>query len=229
MNTLLMIDSDAEYREKIRKVAVSQGYSFLEAETGAEGIKVCIEQPVDIMIIDIMLPDIDGFAVCRTLCSLKNIPILILTECQDEGKKLFAYDQLGISDYVIKPCSPREIIARLKVIQRYRPRHQSPNGITFFKFDGLEINMMERTVKVDGSYVEFTPKEYDVLFCLVKNINRPMSREHLLSEVWSYDFYGTDRTVDTHIKRLREKLGPYSHFIITLHRVGYKFSVTAEK
>lgn len=229
MNTLLMIDSDAEYREKIRKVAVSQGYNFLEAETGTEGIKICIEQPVDIMVIDIMLPDIDGFSVCRTLCSLKNIPILILTECQDEGKKLFAYDQLGISDYVIKPCSPREIIARLKVIQRYRPRHQSPNGITFFKFDGLEINTIERTVKVDGNYVEFTPKEYDVLFYLVKNINRPMSREHLLSKVWSYDFYGTDRTVDTHIKRLREKLGPYSHFIITLHRVGYKFSVTAEK
>ena len=229
MNTLLMIDSDAEYRKKIRKVAVSQGYNFLEAETGAEGIKFCIEQPVDILVIDITLPDIDGFSVCRTLCSLKNIPILILTECQDEGKKMFAYDQLGISDYVIKPCSPREVIARLKVIQRYRPRHQSPNGITFFKFDGLEINMMERTVKVDGNYVEFTPKEYDVLFCLVKNINRPMSREHLLSEVWSYDFYGTDRTVDTHIKRLREKLGPYSHFIITLHRVGYKFSVTTEK
>lgn len=176
-----------------------------------------------------MLPDIDGFYFCRTLCSLKNIPILILTECADEEKKLMAYDQLGISDYVIKPCSPREIIARLKVIQRYRPRYQSSTGTTLFKFSGLEINIMERTVKVDGSYVEFTPKEYDLLFCMVRNINKPLSREHLLSEVWSYDFYGTDRTVDTHIKRLREKLGPYSPFIVTLHRIGYKFSAASSE
>lgn len=228
MDVLLIIDSDEKSRNEIRKTAETQDYIVFEAATGADGIKLCVEKTVDIIVLDIDLPDIDGFSICRVLCSLKNIPILICTRCKEEEKKLQAYEQLGISDYVTKPCSPREILYRLKTIQRYRPKNSSPFGTTYFKFGGLEINMMERSVRVDGTIVEFTPKEYDLLFCLVKNINKPMSREHLLSEVWSYDFYGTDRTVDTHIKRVREKLGPYHKYIVTLQRVGYKFSVGQE-
>lgn len=167
------------------------------------------------------MPKLDGFSACKEIKKLKDIPVIMLSARGEEYDKLFGFE-LGIDDYVVKPFSPKELMARINVIlSRKNAGSASAQGV--MKFGGLEINIPARTVTVDGQKVDLTPKEYDLLFYLVENRNIALSRDKLLSDIWGYDFFGDDRTIDTHIKNLRNNLGPYRDYIVTLRGVGYKF------
>jgi DNA-binding response OmpR family regulator len=170
---------------------------------------------------DIMMPKLDGFSACKEIKKIKDIPTIMLSARSEEYDKLFGFE-LGIDDYVVKPFSPKELMARINVvITRHQKATQASQSV--LKFEGLEINVPARTVSVDGKRVELTPKEYDLLFYLIENKNIALSRDKLLSDIWGYDFFGDDRTIDTHIKNLRNNLGEYRKFIVTLRGVGYKF------
>jgi DNA-binding response OmpR family regulator len=168
-----------------------------------------------------MMPKLDGFSACKEIRKIKDTPIIMLSARGEEYDKLFGFE-LGIDDYVVKPFSPKELMARINAVLSRR-HTSSPQTLNVMKFGGLEINMAARTVTVDGTKVDLTPKEYELLFYLVENKNIALSRDKLLSDIWGYDFFGDDRTIDTHIKNLRNNLGPYRDFIVTLRGVGYKF------
>ena len=177
----------------------------------------------DLIIMDVMMPKLDGFSACKEIKKLKDIPIIMLSARGEEYDKLFGFE-LGIDDYVVKPFSPKELIARVNaVISRNKAAVSDVSDELVF--GGLVINIPARTVTVDGEKVELTPKEYELLFYLVKNKNLALSRDKLLQDIWGYDFFGDDRTIDTHIKNLRNNLGPYRDYIVTLRGVGYKFEV----
>ena len=170
---------------------------------------------------DIMMPKLDGFSACKEIRKIKDIPIIMLSARSEEYDKLFGFE-LGIDDYVVKPFSPKELMARVNAVLSRNSASERPVE-KVMKFDGLEINIPARTVYVDGKKVDLTPKEYDLLFYLVENKNIALSRDKLLSDIWGYDFFGDDRTIDTHIKNLRNNLGKYRDYIVTLRGVGYKF------
>ena len=175
----------------------------------------------DLIIMDVMMPKLDGFSACKEIKKIKDVPVIMLSARGEEYDKLFGFE-LGVDDYIVKPFSPKELMARINaVLSRFKAASHSNQ--TTLKFDGLEINIPARTVSVDGKKVELTPKEYDLLFYLVENKNIALSRDKLLSDIWGYDFFGDDRTIDTHIKNLRNSLGPYRDYIVTLRGVGYKF------
>ena len=184
-------------------------------------VGLCKLNDYDLIVMDIMMPKLDGFSACKEIKKIKDIPIIMLSARGEEYDKLFGFE-LGIDDYVVKPFSPKELIARINAVLARKRGTSAPQQETL-KFGGLEINMAARTVTVDGKKVELTPKEYDLLFYLVKNKNIALSRDKLLSDIWGYDFFGDDRTIDTHIKNLRNNLGPYRDYIVTLRGVGYKF------
>ena len=170
---------------------------------------------------DVMMPKLDGFSASKEIKKIKDIPIIMLSARGVEYDKLFGFE-LGIDDYVVKPFSPKELMARVNaVLSRGKAKSDANNDI--LKFGGLEINIPARTVTVDGKRVELTPKEYELLFYLIENKNIALSRDKLLADIWGYDFFGDDRTIDTHIKNLRNNLGPYRNYIVTLRGVGYKF------
>jgi DNA-binding response OmpR family regulator len=180
----------------------------------------CREEDFDIIVMDIMMPKLDGFSACKEIKKLKDIPVIMLSARGEEYDKLFGFE-LGIDDYVVKPFSPKELLARVHAVLTRRGGAEQKTGA--LAFDGLEINIPARTVTVDGEKAELTPKEYELLFYLVQNKNIALSRDKLLSDIWGYDFFGDDRTIDTHIKNLRNNLGPYRERIVTLRGVGYKF------
>ena len=167
------------------------------------------------------MPKLDGFSACKEIKKIKDIPIIMLSARSEEYDKLFGFE-LGIDDYVVKPFSPKELMARVNAVLSRNSAIEKPSE-KVMKFDGLEINIPARTVTVDGEKIELTPKEYDLLFYLVENKNIALSRDKLLSDIWGYDFFGDDRTIDTHIKNLRNNLGKYRDYIVTLRGVGYKF------
>lgn len=173
----------------------------------------------DCIVLDIMMPRLDGYSACKEIKKLCSTPVIMLSARGEEYDKLFGFE-VGIDDYVVKPFSPKELMARIKVVTT---RRQAPESADVIKYKGLEINFAAREVIIDGEKVQMTPKEYEILFFLAKNMNIAMSRETLLEEVWGFDFYGDDRTVDTHIKMLRNSLGPYRDLIVTLRGMGYKF------
>ena len=188
-----------------------------------EAVSLCRLNDYDLIIMDIMMPKLDGYSACKEIKKTKNIPVIMLSARGEEYDKLFGFE-LGIDDYVVKPFSPKELMARVNaVLARSSAKQEEQPEI--LKFDGLEINIPARTVSVDGKKVELTPKEYELLFYLVENKNIALSRNKLLSDIWGYDFFGDDRTIDTHIKNLRNNLGPYRDYIVTLRGVGYKFEV----
>jgi DNA-binding response OmpR family regulator len=188
-----------------------------------EAVNICKEQDFDIIIMDIMMPKLDGFSACKEIRKTKNIPVLMLSARGEEYDKLFGFE-LGIDDYVVKPFSPREVMARLNVIiNRNKDKFSKEPDNDSFIYKGLEVNSTARRVYISGERIEMTPKEYDLLFYLVKNKNIALTRDKLLKEVWGFDFYGDDRTVDTHIKMLRNSLGEYRDLIVTLRGVGYIF------
>ena len=208
-------------REVIREYAEFSGYEVVEAEDGMSAIGLCKLNDYDLIIMDVMMPKLDGFSACKEIKKIKDVPVIMLSARGEEYDKLFGFE-LGVDDYIVKPFSPKELMARINaVLSRFKAASHSNQ--TTLKFDGLEINIPARTVSVDGKKVELTPKEYDLLFYLVENKNIALSRDKLLSDIWGYDFFGDDRTIDTHIKNLRNSLGPYRDYIVTLRGVGYKF------
>ena len=221
MYKILVVDDEPKIREVIREYAEFSGYEVTEAEDGMSAIGLCKLNDYDLVIMDIMMPKLDGFSACKEIKKIKDIPVIMLSARGEEYDKLFGFE-LGIDDYIVKPFSPKELMARINaVLSRFKAASHSNQ--TTLKFDGLEINIPARTVSVDGKKVELTPKEYDLLFYLVENKNIALSRDKLLSDIWGYDFFGDDRTIDTHIKNLRNSLGPYRDYIVTLRGVGYKF------
>lgn len=221
MYKILVVDDEAKIREVIREYAEFSGYEVTEAEDGMSALGLCKLNDYDLIIMDIMMPKLDGFSACKEIKKIKDIPVIMLSARGEEYDKLFGFE-LGIDDYVVKPFSPKELMARINaILSRKNASTNATQGV--MKFGGLEINIPARTVTVDGNKVDLTPKEYDLLFYLVENKNIALSRDKLLSDIWGYDFFGDDRTIDTHIKNLRNNLGKYRDYIVTLRGVGYKF------
>ena len=221
MKRILIVDDEDGIREVIKEYAEFSGYEAEEAADGMSAIGMIKLNDYDLIIMDIMMPKLDGFSAVKEIQKLKNIPIIMLSARGEEYDKLFGFE-LGIDDYVVKPFSPKELMARVNaVLNRTDSSDRVKNNIE--KYDGLEVNFAARTIDVDGKRVDLTPKEYDLLFYLIRNKDIALSRDRLLSEVWGYDFFGVDRTLDTHIKLLRKKLGDYANCIVTLRGVGYRF------
>ena len=224
MYKILIVDDESAIRGGLKEYAEFAGYSVVEAADGMEAVNICKTQDFDAIVMDIMMPRLDGFSACKEILKEKHVPIIMLSARGEEYDKLFGFE-LGIEDYVVKPFSAREVMARLNVIisrnqntiQQIQPKQE------IYNFAGLEIDITGRNVIVDGIKADMTPKEYELLFYLAANRNIALSREKLLTSVWGFDFYGDDRTVDTHIKMLRSSLGPYRDYIVTLRGVGYKF------
>lgn len=220
MAKILIVDDEQKIREVIREYSVFNGYEVEEASDGMEAVGLCKLNDYDIIIMDIMMPKLDGYSACKEIRKTKDIPVIMLSARGEEYDKLFGFE-LGIDDYVVKPFSPKELMARISAVLARSTKKEKTSDV--LKFGGLEINIPARTVTVDGEKAELTPKEYELLFYLVENKNIALSRDKLLSDIWGYDFFGDDRTIDTHIKNLRNNLGPYRDYIVTLRGVGYKF------
>ena len=218
---LLIVDDEANIRRVVREYAEFEGCTADEAGDGMEAVAMAKENDYDLIIMDIMMPRLDGFSACKEIRKTKNVPIIMLSARGEEYDKLFGFE-LGIDDYVVKPFSPKELMARVKAVLA-RIAASQPQTPARQVFEGLEIDMAGREVYVNGQKANMTPKEYDLLFYLVRNRNLALTRDQLLEEVWGYDFFGDDRTVDTHIKMLRNSLGEYRKFIVTLRGTGYKF------
>ncbi|MBQ3918918.1 MAG: response regulator transcription factor [Oscillospiraceae bacterium] len=219
---ILIVDDEKNIRNVIGEYARFEGYETAEAEDGMQAVDMCRTQDFDLIIMDIMMPRLDGYSAVREINKIKKIPVIMLSARGEEYDKLFGFE-LGVDDYVTKPFSPKELLARMRaVIKRTSAETVSEQRETV-SFEGLEIDMTGREVRVDGETAQLTPKEYDLLFYMVRNKGIALSREKLLEEVWGYDFYGDDRTVDTHIKMLRNSIGEYRKFIVTLRGMGYKF------
>lgn len=218
MYKLLVVDDEEKIRTLIAKYASFEGYDVSEAADGMSAMEILRNKDFDIIILDIMMPDIDGFTVCRELRKKSNTPVIMLSARGEEYDKLHGFE-VGVDDYVVKPFSPKELMMRVAAILK---RTSNVSG-DFFEYEGLRVDFAGRIVYVDGSKAELTPKEYDLLFYLIKNKGIALTREKLISNVWGYDFFGDDRTLDTHIKLLRKNLGSYSGLIVTLRGVGYRF------
>ena len=221
MYKILVVDDEVNIRRVVREYAEFEGYEVAEAENGMEAVEMVKSEDFDLILMDIMMPKLDGFSTCKEIKKYKTIPVIMLSARGEEYDKLFGFE-LGIDDYVVKPFSPKELMARIKAVLKRNNVSEStvPEKLVF---EGLEIDIAGREVYVDGEKASMTPKEYDLLFYLVKNKNLALTRDKLLEEVWGYDFFGDDRTVDTHIKMLRNSLGQYRKFIVTLRGMGYKF------
>ena len=221
MPKILVVDDEQKIREVIREYSEFNGFEVTEAADGMTAVGLCKLNDYDLIIMDIMMPKLDGFSACKEIKKIKDIPIIMLSARSEEYDKLFGFE-LGIDDYVVKPFSPKELMARVNAVLARR-QGSAQNQPQVLEFGGLSINMAARSVTVDGEKVELTPKEYDLLFYLVENSNIALSRDKLLSDIWGYDFFGDDRTIDTHIKNLRNSLGKYRDHIVTLRGIGYKF------
>lgn len=218
MTKILIVDDEVNIREVVKEYSELNGYEADEAGDGVEAVEMVRQKHYDVVILDVMMPKLDGFSACRQIKEIDNVPVIMLSARTEEYDKLFGFE-LGVDDYVIKPFSPKELMARVKVILD-RGKHTESKIV---KIEGLEIDVLGRTVAVDGERAPLTPKEIDLLLYLVKNANVAMSRKTLLEEVWNYDYFGDDRTVDTHIKMLRHNLGKYRDRIVTVRGMGYKF------
>lgn len=220
MERILIVDDEEKIRTIIKKYAEFEGYETVEARDGMEAIQICREQDFDVIIMDVMMPELDGFSSCREIRKDKDIPVIMLSARGEEYDKLHGFE-LGIDDYVVKPFSPKELMMRVKVvISRNKGKEQAHD---VFSAEGLVVDFTGRTVSIDGKRIDMSPKEYELLFYMVKNRNIALERERLITQVWGYDYYGDDRTLDTHIKLLRNSLGEYRKFLVTLRGVGYRF------
>ncbi|MBQ7164473.1 MAG: response regulator transcription factor [Clostridia bacterium] len=220
MKKILIVDDEEMIREVLREYAEYEGYEAFEAENGRDAVQMCRENDYDIILMDVMMPKLDGYSAVKEIKKTKDIPVIMLSARGEEYDKLFGFE-IGVDDYVVKPFSPKEIMARVNAVLKRHTKKLTQNIV--YKFDGLEVDITGRNVYVDGEKVELTPKEYELLFYLVKNKGVALSREKLLADVWGFDFFGDDRTVDTHIKMLRSNLRQYRKFVITLRGMGYKF------
>lgn len=222
MYRLLIVDDEEKIRAMIKKYAVFESYEAVEACDGMEAVSICRKEQFDCIIMDIMMPELDGFSACREIRKFSAAPVIMLSARGEEYDKIHGFE-LGIDDYVVKPFSPRELMMRVAAVIRRTNTSQPVRQQDVYVSKGLEVNFTARTVTVDGQRVNLSPKEYELLFYMVRNKNIALTRDKLLSEVWGYDFYGDDRTLDTHIKLLRKNLGVYADMIVTLRGVGYRF------
>ena len=226
MYHLLVTDDEEKIRTLIRKYAEFEGHRVTEARNGMEAVELCRKHPTefDLIIMDVMMPELDGFSAVAEIRKVCQAPVLMLSARGEEYDKIHGFE-LGVDDYVVKPFSPKELMLRVgAIMNRVRPQAVQP-ARNVATFEGLSIDFDARIVTVDGERVDLSPKEYDLLAYLVNNRNLALTREMLITNVWGYDFYGDDRTLDTHIKLLRKSLGPYARFIVTLRGVGYRFEV----
>ena len=226
MYHILVVDDEARIRSIVRKYAEFEGHTVTEAGDGMEAVSLCRRESFDIIVLDIMMPELDGFSACREIRKTSNTPIIMLSARGEEYDKINGFE-LGIDDYVVKPFSPRELMLRVEAVMKRTKRSAEgdapKNQVVELDNGGLRVDLTARIVYVDGERVEMSPKEYDLFFYLLRNRNVALTREKLISEVWGYDFYGDARTLDTHIKLLRRTLGRYSEYIVTLRGVGYRF------
>ena len=228
MYRLLIVDDEEHIRKLVRKYAEFGGYEVAEAADGMEAVSLCRRESFDAVIMDIMMPELDGFSACREIRKSSDVPILLLSARGEEYDKINGFE-FGADDYIVKPFSPRELMLRvdaiLKRVKQGKTAEETPAEVKseIYTYQGLVVDFTARIVTVDGEIAPLSPKEYDLLFYFVRNRNIALSREKLICEVWGYDFYGSDRTLDTHVKLLRKSIGAYSELIVTLRGVGYRF------
>ena len=220
MYHILVVDDEENIRQIIKKYASFEGYKVTEAADGMEAVDICARCSFDLIIMDVMMPELDGFSAVRQIRRSCQTPVLMLSARGEEYDKIRGFE-LGVDDYVVKPFSPKELMMRVAAIVRRASGSEAQREV--YTSEGLTVDFTGRTVSVDGQKVDMSPKEYDLFFYLVKNRGIALTREKLINDVWGYDFYGDDRTLDTHIKLLRKTLGPYSGRIVTLRGVGYRF------
>ncbi|MGN1077705.1 MAG: response regulator transcription factor [Candidatus Gallimonas sp.] len=218
---VLIVDDEEMIRAVLKEYVEFEGGEADEAADGMEAVKKCRENDYDVILMDVMMPRLDGFSAVKEIRKFKQTPVIMLSARGEEYDKLFGFE-IGSDDYVTKPFSPKEVMARIHAVMK---RASRPAGADkdVYEFEGLKIDMVGRNVYVDGEKAELTPKEYELLFYFVQNEGVALTRERLLNKVWGYDFYGDDRTVDTHVKMLRGNLKEYRKFIVTLRGLGYKF------
>ncbi len=215
---ILVVDDEVLIRTVIKEYCENNDYEVFEASSGNEALDLLLNNKYDLMILDIMMPEMDGFEMLKELPKEKRIPTIMLSARGEEYDKLTGFD-LGIDDYVTKPFSPKELIARIKAVLS----RTNKNIDDIYTYKGIEINYKAHTLKIDGNIKNITPKEFEIITYLIQNKNIAISREQLLSAIWGYDFVGEDRTVDTHIKMLRNNLEKYRDHIITIRGIGYKY------
>lgn len=234
MYKILIVDDELGIRSIVRKYAEFEGHTVFEASDGMEAVMICRDTAIDIVIMDIMMPELDGFSAVREIRKSSSVPIIMLSARGEEYDKINGFN-LGIDDYVVKPFSPRELMLRVEaVMKRVNSsiiNSSAVNSHEVIEIDngGLKVDITARIVYVDDKQVDLSPKEYELLFYLLLNRNIALSREKLICEVWGYDFYGDARTLDTHIKLLRKSLGRYSELIVTLRGVGYRFDAKIDR
>ena len=224
MAKLLIVDDEQSIRALIRKYAVFDGYEVEEAGDGMEAIEKFRKGKFDLIIMDVMMPELDGFSACREIRKQdEKVPIIMLSARGEEYDRIHGFE-IGVDDYVVKPFSPRELLMRVgAVLKRSAAASGGRQSREVYKYEGLTVDFTARAVFIDGVQQELSPKEYDLLFYMVRNRGIALSRETLINNIWGYDFYGDDRTLDTHIKLLRRSLGDYARMIVTLRGVGYRF------
>ena len=227
MYHILVVDDEIRIRSIIRKYAEFEGHRVTEAGDGMEAVSLARREQFDLIILDIMMPELDGFSACREIRKISNTPIIMLSARGEEYDRINGFES-GADDYVAKPFSPRELMLRVEAVMKRvnradRGEGNAQNEVVEFDNGGLRVDMTARIVYIDGKRVDMSPKEYELLFYLLRNRNVALTREKLISEVWGYDFYGDARTLDTHIKLLRKSLGRFSSYIVTLRGVGYRF------
>ena len=221
MYKILVVDDEPKIRELIKKYADFEGHDTFEAQNGMEAVELCRRNNYDIIIMDLMMPELDGFSASKEIRKRKDTPIIILSARGEEYDRIHGFE-IGVDDYVVKPFSGRELMMRVNAIMaRIGQRRAKLDDIV--EMNGLKVDFAARIVYRDGEKIDMTPKEYDLFFYFVRNKDIALSREKLITDVWGYDFFGDDRTLDTHIKLLRKSLGEYSRYIVTLRGVGYRF------
>lgn len=219
---VLIVDDEEMIRNVLKEYVEFEGNQAFEAVDGMEAVRACRDNDFDVILMDVMMPRLDGFSAVKEIKKFKDIPVIMLSARGEEYDKLFGFE-IGVDDYVTKPFSPKEVMARINVVtKRRKQKEEVSDSVTF---EGLTVDFAGRNVYVDGEKIDLTPKEYEILFYFIKNKGIALTREKLLYDVWGFDFYGDDRTVDTHIKMLRANLKQYRKFIVTLRGVGYKFEV----
>lgn len=221
--TLLIVDDEARIRDLIRKYAAFEGYNVEEASSGMEAIEKCRQKNYDLIIMDVMMPELDGFSACREIRRKSQVPVIMLSARGEEYDRIHGFE-LGIDDYVVKPFSPRELMMRVSaVLKRTAANAPAASDGERVTIGDMVVDFAARQVTIKGEKLNLSPKEYDLLFYMVRNRGIALTREKLISDVWGYDFFGDDRTLDTHIKLLRKSLGEYADKITTLRGVGYRF------
>lgn len=224
---ILIVDDEEMIRGVLREYIEFEGNQADEAADGMEAVKMCREKDYDLILMDVMMPKLDGFSAVKEIRKEKDVPVIMLSARGEEYDKLFAFE-IGVDDYVTKPFSPKEVMARINAVTKRKAAKQKQDESRVIRFEGLEIDMAGRNVYVDGEKAVLTPKEYELLFYFVRNQGLALTREKLLYDVWGFDFYGDDRTVDTHVKMLRGNLKQYRKFIVTMRGLGYKFEADGE-